>query len=145
MCRYAFRDNKPHYAYFKCRKLLKRKNLFDLIDDKAVQSKEAKCPQCKNLMANIGLDFESPKKTAIKALEHLQGLFAVRITYDSCGCGAPDYLPKNAKALKEHFENILEGCIKEHKSCHEYNNDEAFNYWQEKISDISIKLASIKL
>ena len=67
MCRYAMTRYKPHYACFNCRKTFKRRILSDLESKDDFQLKEAKCPDCVQLMANMGKDFEAPKKSAIKA------------------------------------------------------------------------------
>ena len=67
MCRYAMTRYKQHYACFNCRKTFKRRLLSDLESKDDFQLKEAKCPDCGQLMANMGKDFEAPKKSAIKA------------------------------------------------------------------------------
>ncbi|WP_290963111.1 hypothetical protein [Flavobacterium sp.] len=67
---------------------------------------EAKCPECGELMANMGLDFESPKKDDLKKWEHLKSLYSVGITFHSCGCGGPGYIPNSKEKLIEHFEEI---------------------------------------
>ena len=67
---------------------------------------EAKCPQCGDLMANMGLDFESPKKDNIKEWNHIKKLYSVGITFHSCGCTGPGYIPNTTEKLKEYFEDI---------------------------------------
>lgn len=94
---------KPHYACFNCRKTFKRK----LASDVDGKGSEAKCPQCAELMANMGLDFESPKKENSKEWNHLKNLYAVGITFHSCGCSGPGYIPKDNEELKDYFESIL--------------------------------------
>lgn len=103
MCRYGFVTYKPHYACFDCRKTYKRKLLSDLSKDENAVSVEAKCPECGQLMANMGLDFKAPKKEAIKEWKHIALLFEVGIAFHSCGCSGPGYIPKNATALVEHL------------------------------------------
>ncbi|WP_428224597.1 hypothetical protein [Flavobacterium sp.] len=93
---------KPHYACFKCKKTFKRKLRWD-----EKESGEAKCPQCGALMANMGLDFESPKKENSKVWRHLQDLYSVGITFHSCGCTGPGYIPKDKKQLIAYFQEIL--------------------------------------
>lgn len=70
---------------------------------------EAKCPQCGELMANMGLDFESPKKDNIKEWNHIKTLYSVGITFHSCGCTGPGYIPKDKKLLIAYFEELIEG------------------------------------
>jgi len=106
MCRYAMYSYKQHYACFSCRKTFKRRLLVDIDRDKAYNNEGsiAKCPDCGNEMANMGLDFEAPKKKGIKAWRHLENLYQVGITFHSCGCNGPGYIPIDLKELILQFE-----------------------------------------
>jgi len=73
---------------------------------------EAKCPECRELMANMGLDFESPKKDDLKKWEHLKSLYSVGITFHSCGCSGPGYIPNSKEKLIEYFEEIKKTYLK---------------------------------
>ena len=103
MCKYAIYAYKPHYACFNCRKTFKRKLLVDINRNLAYNENEnekpSKCPECSALMANMGLDFESPKKNDIKAWAHIQDLYKSDITFHSCGCSGPGYIPKDKTQL----------------------------------------------
>jgi len=94
--------------------------MLDIKQDNS-EPKEAKCPQCGELMANIGLDFAAPKKDNIKEWKHLKDLYSVGIAFHSCGCGGPGYIPKDKNALIAHLEEILSG----------YNKQLAF--WRKRI------------
>ncbi|MGL4599003.1 MAG: hypothetical protein ACRCYO_15905, partial [Bacteroidia bacterium] len=74
---------------------------------------EAKCPQCSDLMANMGLDFESPKKNNIKEWDHIKKLYSVGITFHSCGCTGPGYIPKDNERLIAYLEEIISGYHKQ--------------------------------
>jgi hypothetical protein len=115
MCRYAMSRYKPHYACFKCRKTYKRRLMWDIQRDEEDQI-AAKCPQCGELMANMGLDFAAPKKDDLKQWEHIKHLFTVGIAFHSCGCSGPGYIPNTKEALIVYFKNIL----------NEYQNQLAF-------------------
>ncbi|TAE74766.1 MAG: hypothetical protein EAZ85_03880 [Bacteroidetes bacterium] len=105
MCRYAMTSYKSHYACFDCKKTFKRRLMWDINkDDK--RTVEAKCPQCGQFMANMGLDFKSPKKDNLKQWTHIKNLYAVGITFHSCGCTGPGYIPNSTEKLKEYFEDI---------------------------------------
>ncbi len=102
---------KPHYACFKCRKTFKRRLIKDITEGgQSIQ--EAKCPECGELMANMGLDFESPKKDDVKKWEHLKSLYSVGITFHSCGCSGPGYIPNSKEKLMEYFEQLKEKYLK---------------------------------
>ena len=111
MCKYAMVAYKSHYACFDCRKAFKRRRMWDINrDDK--RTVEAKCPQCSQLMADMGLDFASPKKDNIKQWIHIKNLYSVGITYHSCGCTGPGYIPNSTEKLKEYFEGIKSSYFK---------------------------------
>lgn len=103
MCRYGVNSYKPHYACFECRKTFKRKLLIDIDRNtaysKILESRTYKCPECSGTMADMGLDFKSPKKTDLKAWNHIQNLYKTGITFHSCGCSGPGYIPKERSSL----------------------------------------------
>lgn len=74
-------------------------------DDK--RTVDAKCPQCGHLMADMGLDFESPKQKDVKAWEHIKNLYSVGITFHSCGCTGPGYIPNTSERLAQYFKDLL--------------------------------------
>ncbi|KAF2514579.1 hypothetical protein E0W73_11540 [Flavobacterium foetidum] len=111
MCRYAMTSYKPHYACFNCRKTFKRRLMGDIKKGEASVF-EAKCPECAQLMANMGLDFESPKKDDVKKWEHLKSLYSVGITFHSCGCSGPGYIPNSKEKLIEYFEEMKKTYLK---------------------------------
>lgn len=110
MCRYAVTTYKPHYACFKCRKTFKRRLFRDIKNGES--NHEAKCPQCSDLMANMGLDFESPRKDDLKKWEHIRSLYTVGITFHSCGCSGPGYIPNSKEKLIEYFEDLKDRYLK---------------------------------
>ncbi|WP_231970233.1 hypothetical protein [Tenacibaculum jejuense] len=116
---------KSHYACFNCRKTFKRRLLSDINGGYNKNEKEspAKCPECNSLMANMGLDFESPKKTDIARWKHLATLYKVGITFHSCGCSGPGYIPNDSNALLTYFEKI-----KSHYLEHQY-------FWSQRKND----------
>ncbi len=107
MCRYGTTTYKPHYACFSCRKSFKRRLLRDINKGAGTPNREqtAKCPQCSELMADMGLDFEAPKMNDLKAWKHQESLFIAGITYHSCGCSGPGYIPINKQKLLEVLNN----------------------------------------
>ncbi|MFD2921605.1 hypothetical protein ACFS6H_17940 [Terrimonas rubra] len=69
---------------------------------------EAKCPQCCELMANMGLDFAAPKKEAVREWKHIENLYTVGISFHSCGCSGPGYIPRSTEQLIEYFNDTLQ-------------------------------------
>ena len=110
MCRYAFYSYKPHLVCFDCRKMFRRRLLADIKSGQK-DSIEAKCPQCSGLMASMGLDFKAPPKKDVKAWKYVQNLYAVGITFHSCGCSGPGYIPKNKEEILANLEQSKEQYI----------------------------------
>lgn len=108
MCRYGMTTYKSHFACFNCRKTFKRRLLGDIRKgySKNDISSPAKCPECGKLMADMGLDFQSPKKNDIKAWTHLATLYKVGITFHSCGCTGPGYIPNDSETLIAYLSKI---------------------------------------
>lgn len=115
---------KPHFACFNCRKTFKRRLMYDIErGEKSV--KEAKCPECGELMANMGLDFESPKKDDVKKWEHIKSLYSVGVTFHSCGCSGPGYIPNSKDKIIEYFENLRDTYLKN------------IDFWRSRIEPIN--------
>lgn len=74
--------------------------------DAIKEVRPAKCPDCGELMADMGLDFESPKRKDIKAWEQMKNLYTSGITFHSCGCTGPGYIPRNHDDLMEYLVRI---------------------------------------
>lgn len=62
---------------------------------KKYREKEYKCPQCREEMFNIGLDFKAPKKDKVKEWEIIRSMYRLGRTFHSCGCDGPGYIPEN--------------------------------------------------
>ncbi len=117
MCRYGTNTYKSHYACFECRKTFKRRLLVDIDRDTAnseniFEKQEYKCPECGEMMANMGLDFESPKKNDLKVWNHMKDLYKTGVTFHSCGCTGPGYIPKDKTALIAFLNKQKENYIK---------------------------------
>ncbi|SET91563.1 FmdB family zinc ribbon protein [Hymenobacter actinosclerus] len=114
MCRYGQITYKDHYACFACRKTFKRRVLRDIDRNKVMaDSTPATCPECQGLMADMGKDFKSPPKDDTKAWRHLRDLYSVGITYHSCGCSGPGYVPADKPALITYLEIKLADYVAE--------------------------------
>lgn len=98
MCRYGMNTYKPHYACFDCRKSFKRRLPRDV--GHTGPSKAAICPQCARPMADMGLDFQLPKKSDLKAWKASQMLWEVGETFHGCGCSGPGFQPRDPAAFR---------------------------------------------
>jgi len=139
MCRYGMTPYKQHFACFSCRKTFKRRLLGDIDRDKACNEEEkvAKCPDCSQKMANMGLDFEAPKKTNSKAWQHLENLYQVGITFHSCGCSGSGYIPCDVSTLISQFEETKETYILHRRFWLNYKSPEGKRTDSEKQKDFN--------
>ncbi len=75
---------------------------FEYLTEKYRNRKE-KCPECGNLMADLGLDFKAPKKEKIEEWEIIRGLFKSGKAFYSCGCEGIGFVPKNKKDYEKYL------------------------------------------
>jgi DNA-directed RNA polymerase subunit RPC12/RpoP len=144
MCPYAFYSYKPHYACFNCQKAFKRRLATDFVENTTeFEAKDAKCPDCGGLVANMGLDFEAPKKKDDKAWQHLQTLYSVGITFHSCGCSGAGYVPKNHEDLVAYYQKMLDSYEKElcfwrkrEQPTTQSEKDKEYNKYSERINKL---------
>src|SRR5579871_6499763 len=95
MCRYGVHTYKPHYACFRCRKTFKRPLKREV--DPSGRERPAKCPDCGLLAADMGLDFEAPRRDDTKAWSLAESFWEIGLTFHSCGCGGPGYRPRTER------------------------------------------------
>jgi DNA-directed RNA polymerase subunit RPC12/RpoP len=101
MCRYAMGNYKRRYACFACRKSFKRRNPGDV--GHHGEDRPARCPECGLLMADIGRDFQAPKRGDERGWAVAAALFSVGATFHSCGCSGPGYRPRDPQALRAYL------------------------------------------
>jgi hypothetical protein len=167
MCRYGFYTYKPHFACFTCRKTFKQPNYIDLLKKKLgkdgyaqllrkqrygkltekqqaqvalveeVKNREIKCPECGGYMVDLGYDFRSPKKTAVKEWAIIEGLYTIGKSFYSCGCNGPGYIPKEPADYAAYLKRMLRTYEGEIHACQEKTLEECpdkaeINYWSDK-------------
>lgn len=147
MCRYAEKTHKAHFACFECRKTFKRKRIED-IGGEIGKDTIAKCPQCGGVMADMGLDFASSRMEDVKAWSHLKELYTVGITFHSCGCGGPAYIPKNANDLRAYLEETrrsYQGDLTNWQTGQRSSAEaeQAVRYWIDRINQIDARIKQI--
>jgi uncharacterized C2H2 Zn-finger protein len=180
MCRYAFKTYKSHFACFNCRKTFKQAHYSDLLrrigksqyykkllgkpihklteKEKLVlanlgenfKDRSVKCPECGNYMADLGLDFKSPRKQAVKEWKIIEGLYTIGKSFYSCGCNGIGYIPQNPRDYKAYLKNLLqeyEGDISycQNQTLDEYKDKaERINHWSEQAQEIKQELEKQK-
>ena len=105
MCRYAMHVYKSHYACFACRKMFRQavpherydRHLYSDNDASVNRDKPSRkqpvvpqvsvCPQCKQPMHNLGMDFKAPPRDNLKQWEKARQLYAHGYHWRGCGCG----------------------------------------------------------
>jgi len=176
MCRYAFKTYKSHFGCFKCRKTFKQAPFADLLKrigkadhyeklrrkpikqlsdnevamladiDKNYRDREIKCPQCGNYMADLGLDFKSPKQTAVKEWRIIEGLYTIGKSFYSCGCNGIGYIPQNPNDYEAYLQNVLKGyqeqiAFLQNKPLSECRDKaEQVRYWSDQVQTIKAEL-----
>ena len=149
MCRYAMTNYKKHYACFACRKQFRRRLRSEQPHLANKPDAPARCPQCRLLMADMGLDFKPPPTTDEKAWELVGKLYEVGLTFHSCGCGGPGYRPRDARAYQTFLQHTLDG-YKEtlrrwmdgtpRNAKEQHNKEEAIATWRARIATVESAL-----
>lgn len=104
-----------------------------------IESRPIKCPECGELMADLGKDFRVPKRTALKEWKIVEGLFKVGKYFYSCGCNGIGYIPENPNDYKVYLETILKEyhdyvIFYQDKTEGEYPDKMMkINYWNERM------------
>lgn len=103
MCRYAFSGPyKEKWACFKCRKSFKQTERDEVAHPLPVTPQGEHlvlCPNCKNPMHDMGLDFRAPRQRDKEQWQVVEQLYKHGFTYASCGCG-PGFRPTNLREVK---------------------------------------------
>jgi DNA-directed RNA polymerase subunit RPC12/RpoP len=151
MCRYALTNYKPHYACFACRKQFRRRLRRDQPHLADRPDQPARCPQCRLLMADMGLDFKPPPKDDEKAWQVAAQLWEVGLTFHSCGCGGPGYRPRDPREYRRFLEHTLDdykGTLRhwmdddtQKTAKQRQNQKDAIETWRHRIARLEAALA----
>lgn len=102
MCRYAFHIYKEPFACFACRKSFHQRSRWELPESERPApgaERRVRCPQCRQPMADMGLDFKAPPKDDVDQWEKVRALYSAGFTFHSCGCCGPGYRPSELKEV----------------------------------------------
>jgi len=99
-------------------------------------------------MADMGLDFASPRMEDVKAWSHLKELYTVGITFHSCGCSGTAYIPKDSNDLRAHLEetrrsyqwNLTNWQTKQRANA---EAEQAVPYWIERVKQIDARIKQL--
>lgn len=126
-----------------------RKKLGEMTSE--IKGRNVKCPQCAGIMADLGLDFKAPKKTAVKEWKIVEGLVTIGKHFYSCGCDGIGYIPKSPRDYEAYLNKVLneyDGHLKWNQArtaedCGDKNAILA--HWSAKIKTVSEELGRQKL
>ena len=96
MCRYAQHICKQHLACFACRKVWRQERV-----DEAIAPL---CPDCHQLLTDMGKDFKAPRRDATKQWAKAEALIKNGIRFSSCGCGGPGPMPQRLNEVEAFVE-----------------------------------------
>lgn len=72
-----------------------------------LESKRFKCPECGQTIADLGLDFKAPRKTAVKQWKIIESMYKMGHCWHTCGCNGPGFIPKEKYQYIDYLKDIL--------------------------------------
>ena len=116
----------------------------------AIENRVIRCPECRNVMADLGKDFKAPKKSAVKEWKIVESLFKTGKCFHSCGCDGIGYIPKNPKDYEMYLKTVMKDYQESLVSCQKRSMDEfpdkidEINYWSGQIQKIKTEIIDNK-
>ncbi|WP_278351949.1 hypothetical protein [Chryseobacterium gleum] len=111
-----------------------------------IENRTIKCPECSNMMADLGKDFKAPKKIAVKEWKIIESLFKTGKCFHSCGCDGIGYIPENPEDYEAYLNNMLKTYQDYLAACQKTlieecpgKNDE-IKYWSDNIQKIKTEI-----
>ena len=108
------------------------------------------CPECREPMADLGLDFKPPRESDEKAWRYLASVYHTGHQFHTCGCDGPGFIPKNKTDYEQYLANRRQSY---ELSLQDTRNDErlslearqeAESYWNDRLTKIDAELATIE-
>jgi len=105
-----------------------------------------KCPDCGKLMANMGMDFKSPKKNDTKNWKIIEGMYRIGAIFQTCGCNGFGYVPKTKSDYIEYLKNKIKEYQERYKqvglnvSLSAFQRKDQAEYWSKNIKKVDIEL-----
>lgn len=65
-----------------------------------IENRPIKCPECGNLMADLGREFKAPKKTAVKEWKIVEGLYEIGEIFIPVGATVSGIFRKILKTMR---------------------------------------------
>jgi hypothetical protein len=110
---------------------------------------ERQCPECGELMADLGLDFKPPRQNDVRAWTALQGVYRVGHVWRTCGCNGPGWIPKSKSEFqqylvdtKSHYETQLRR-TQDDSTLNSESKCEASNFWATRIQAIEKEMGTV--
>lgn len=111
MCRYAWHNYRDHFACFESRKSFKcwqwapvDESTFGTKQRLTHVPREIVCPDGKQPMVDMGLDFKAPPKNDIQQWQILHALYEHGFTFHGCGCYVGFNPPRTLREVPEWIE-----------------------------------------
>lgn len=107
------------------------------------------CPECREPMVDLGLDFKPPPQADEKAWRILQGVYRVGHVFHTCGCHGPGFIPAVAHDYREYLNGHRRDYVERLERVQQETDlsaaarAEASAYWQERIARIDQELQAL--
>ena len=107
----------------------------------------SKCPQCGGQMANVGMDFKSPKTANVKQWNIIASMYKIGAIFQTCGCDGIGYVPVNMPDYEVYLQTTLtlyknrrEG-VQRDTALSSFERSERISYWNAKIEKVEREIS----
>ncbi len=117
------------------------RRLADLEDDYG--NAHRKCPECGELMIDMGMDFKTPRQSDSNSWRILQGMYRIGHAFQTCGCHGPGWIPSSSNDYRsylarqrQHYEEALHSVPASGKLSPD-ERAHAINYWSSRLEAVT--------
>ncbi|MEM7247201.1 MAG: hypothetical protein AAF533_17805 [Acidobacteriota bacterium] len=110
---------------------------------------ERRCPECREPMVDMGLDFRPPKMNDVKAWRIIEGRHRIGHAFHTCGCNETGPVPRTLVDYRAYLEERRRGYADELRAVQQEEEDDPeqrirrSQYWSERIEAVEAVLSEL--
>jgi len=107
------------------------------------------CPDCGGPMANMGMDFKSPKMSDTRVWKIIAGMHKIGAIFQTCGCEGIGFVPASRSEYIAYLQDKIDAFSARMRQAQEdaelnaYQRSEQVSYWEAKRSWVAKVLEAV--